>query len=183
MDEPTNHLDVASKEALEHALMHYDGTLILISHDRYFLDKIVSRVIELKDRQMTEYAGNYSYYLQKRDAEPEFVSHVKGKPKVISDAKKTKEQKRLEAKARQTISKERKRLRKTVNSVERQVEKCEARKEKLEFEMALPETYEDSGKVVVLQKEYANLKKELEDLYRQWEEAQLELEELVSQLA
>ena len=183
MDEPTNHLDAISKEALEHALMHYDGTLILISHDRYFLDKIVSRVVELKDKHMTEYAGNYSYYLQKRDVEPEFVSHVKEKSKVLSDAKKTKEQKRLEAEARQTISKERKRLRKTVNSVERQVEKCEARKEKLEFEMALPETYEDSGKVVVLQKEYANLKKELEDLYRQWEEAQLELEELVSQLA
>ncbi|PIE35721.1 ABC transporter [candidate division KSB3 bacterium] len=183
MDEPTNHLDMMSKEALEHALMHYDGTLILISHDRYFLDKIVTRVVELKNRRMTEFAGNYSYYLQKRDAEPELVTHAAKKPNVVSDAKKSKERKRLEAEARQAISKDRNRLRKTVKSLERHIEKAEEEKDALEFEMARPETYEDSKKIVALQKGHTGLKKELEDLYRQWEEAQLELEELIKQLA
>ena len=185
MDEPTNHLDALSKEALEHALMYYDGTLILISHDRYFLDKIVERVVELKDTHLTQYAGNYSYYLQKRDAEPEFVVHKKAEeqPKNSSPLKKTKEQKRLEAEARQAISKERSRLKKIVTSLEQQIEEREKKKEHLEFEMALPETYEDSDRVVILQKEYATLQKDLEHSYRRWEEAQLELDELVNQVS
>ncbi len=183
MDEPTNHLDMMSKEALEHALIHYDGTLILISHDRYFLDKIVSRVVELKDTHMGEYAGNYSYYLQKRDAEPEFVSHITEKPRRELGVKKSKEQKRLEAEARQAISKDRNRLRKVVRSLEKRIERTESRKDALVFEMARPETYEHSDNVVTLQKELALVKKELEDFYRQWEEAQLEFEELIEQLS
>jgi len=185
MDEPTNHLDAASKEALEHALMHYDGTLILISHDRYFLDKIVSRVIELDKKQITEYAGNYSYYLQKRDAESEFISRTKEKSKKtqnLSSAKKTKEQKRLEAEARQVISKERNRLKKLIGALEEKIEVYEARKEEMEFKMSLPETYEDGEGVALLHKEYASIKANLEDAYRKWEEAQLERAELVSQI-
>ncbi len=181
MDEPTNHLDMMSKAALEHALMNYDGTLVLISHDRYFLDKIVSRVVELKEQHLTEYAGNYSYYLQKRDAVPEFVSHVTQKPTVVSTVKKSKEQKRLDAEARQAISKERKRLTKAVTSLEKEIEQRESRIHELEFQMALPETYDNKEKVVDVQKEHALSKKELEDSYRRWEEAQFELEELLSQ--
>ncbi len=183
MDEPTNHLDVMSKEALEHALMHYDGTLILISHDRYFLDKIVHRVVELDKKQFTDYPGNYSYYLQKRDSAEEFYSRAQDKKaeepeKPVNPIKKTKEQKRQEAEARQAISKKRNRLKKNVRAAEQQIEEAETRKECLEFEMALPETYNDSEQVVKLQKEYNDIKKELEDFYRRWEAAQLELEDV-----
>jgi ATP-binding cassette subfamily F protein 3 len=66
MDEPTNHLDIRSKEALEKALVDYDGTLIIISHDRYFLDRIVNKVIEVKDKRIKQFEGNYSDYLIKR---------------------------------------------------------------------------------------------------------------------
>ena len=183
MDEPTNHLDMMSKEALEHALAHYDGTLILISHDRYFLDKIVNRVVELQDAHMSQFAGNYSYYLEKRDGEPDIIVHSTSKAEVVSASKRNKEQKRLEAEARQAISKERNRLRKLVNSLEGKIGKMEEKKDALEFDMARPETYEDSEKVVTLQKEHATLKKDLEDCYRQWEEAQLEMEELMEKLA
>jgi len=179
MDEPTNHLDMLSKEALEHALMHYNGTLILISHDRYFLDKIVSRVVELKDRCMSEYPGDYSYYLQKRDAEPEFVTHIKEKTDTVSSVKKTKEQKRLEAEARQTISKERNRLKKIVGKLEKQIETLETKKAEIEFEMTRPEIYENGEQVVELQKTHAKLHGELEDAYRHWEEAQHEFDELM----
>lgn len=185
MDEPTNHLDMMSKEALEHALMSYDGVLILISHDRYFLDKIVSRVVELDKKHLLEYTGNYSYYLQKRDAEPEFISLAQEKSEKAqgsASAKKTKEQKRLEAQARQAISKDRNRLKKKISSLEKDIERWESRKEEIEFEMALPETYEDGERVVILQKEYAGLKNDLEDLYRRWEKTQLKLEELESQV-
>ena len=191
MDEPTNHLDMQSKEALEHALRNYDGTLILISHDRYFLDKIVSRVIELKDTRFTEYAGNYSYYLQKRDAEPTFVKHLAPSASVTapelddrnSAAKKTKEQKRQEAEARQVISKERNQLKKMITGLETDIERAEARKAAIELDLARPETYNNSSKVIVLQKEYATLKKELVDAYERWEAAQLELEGLIAQLS
>ncbi|PID56749.1 ABC transporter [candidate division KSB3 bacterium] len=183
MDEPTNHLDMMSKEALEHALVHYDGTLILISHDRYFLDKIVGRVVELQHGHLKQFAGNYSYYLEKRDSESDLVVHAAVKAEGLSVVRKNKEQKRLEAEARQMISKERNRLRKLVNGLESTIEDMEAQKEALEFAMAAPETYKESERVVKLQKEHASVKKELEDFYRQWEEAQLEMEALMETLA
>ena len=184
MDEPTNHLDVMSKEALEQALTNYDGTLILISHDRYFLDKIVGRVIELKAKRLSEFAGNYSYYLQKRDAEPDvFVPHHATQHPVVvaSDGRKSKEQKRSDAETRQAGSKERNRLKRAVSDAEKQIEKGEARKHQIELDMSNPLTYADKEKIVLLQREYATLKKELEDAYRRWEEAQFELESFLAQ--
>lgn len=184
MDEPTNHLDVMSKEALEQALTNYDGTLILISHDRYFLDKIVGRVIELKEKRLSEFAGNYSYYLQKRDAEPDVFAphHATQHPVVVaSDGRKSKEQKRSDAETRQAGSKERNRLKRAVSDAEKQIEKGEARKHQIELDMSNPLTYADKEKIVLLQREYATLKKELEDAYRRWEEAQFELESFLAQ--
>ncbi len=69
LDEPTNHLDVKTKDIFQNALLHYSGTIILVSHDRYFLDHLVRRVFEIRDGQLHEYTGNYSYFIQKRDAE------------------------------------------------------------------------------------------------------------------
>jgi ATP-binding cassette, subfamily F, member 3 len=187
MDEPTNHLDAVSKAALEHALMHYDGTLIVISHDRYFLDKIVGRVIELKDTRLSSYAGNYSYYLQKRDTEPEFVSRASGpapptESQHAQPVKKTKEQKRLEAEARQAVSKQRNRLNREIQTLEEQIEQAEIRKDQLEFDMARPDTYGDSDRIVALQKEHAALTKDLEAAYYRWETAQTELEDLMERI-
>lgn len=184
MDEPTNHLDVMSKDALEQALTNYDGTLILISHDRYFLDKIVGRVIELKEKRLNEFAGNYSYYLQKRDAEPDvFVPHHATQHPVVvaSDGRKSKEQKRSEAEMRQAGSKERNRLKRAVSDMEKRIEHDEARKQQIELDMSNPSTYANKEKIVLLQREYATLKKELEDAYRCWEEAQFELEGFLAQ--
>ena len=192
MDEPTNHLDVVSKEALEYALMHYDGTLILISHDRYFLDKIVSRVVEIKQTRLSEFAGNYSYYLQKRDEEDLRQKAIETQQQKLENrlagveepaGKKTKDQKRLEAEGRQAISKERNRLQKDIAALETRIEQWESQKEALEFTMSLPETYADGEKVVLLQKDYASLKTNLEDAYRQWENVQLVLEDVINQLA
>ena len=65
LDEPTNHLDIMSREALEDAILEYDGTLMVISHDRYFLNKVIGRILELKEDGVTEYLGNYSYYQER----------------------------------------------------------------------------------------------------------------------
>lgn len=179
MDEPTNHLDRNAREALEHALLHYDGAMLLISHDRYFLDKLVNRVIELKDGKLDEYLGNYSYYLEKRQsrgtAAHQEIPEDKSRP---AGGKKTKEQKRLEAEARQAVSKESNLLKNEINELEDRIGMLETRIREIEVEMASPDTYQDKARTVSLQKEYAAAKKDLQVNSEKWEEAQLKYEEL-----
>jgi ATP-binding cassette, subfamily F, member 3 len=204
MDEPTNHLDKYAKDALERALSNYNGTLLLISHDRYFLDKLVERVVEIRDGHLLDYDGNYSYYLQKRDSTSLPTKMNPGdNPDIKKDAndsssrgtsdappfasapgaKKTKEQKRLEAEARQAVSKERNRLQKNVDSLEENIDRLETRKSELEAQLAAPETYDHSVLAVKLQKEYGSVTKELEESNAKWEEALMELEELMESIA
>ncbi|MCU0287797.1 MAG: ABC-F family ATP-binding cassette domain-containing protein [Acidobacteria bacterium] len=194
MDEPTNHLDKTSREALEQALSHYDGTLLLISHDRYFLDKLVNRVWELSDGQITGYDGNYSYYLEKRSIIHREISKEitltpdkkdpnqfeTEPPYLAASFKKSKEQKRLEAEARQAISKDLNRLKKEVADCEDKINKLETAKKDLEFKMAQPQTYQDSKLAVTLQKEYATVKKDLQAISGKWEVAQIALDELAN---
>jgi ATP-binding cassette subfamily F protein 3 len=135
MDEPTTHLDIAAREALEEALAGYDGTLFLISHDRYFLDKLVSRVFELKDGNLEEYSGNYSYYLWKREQildTTEFLAAEAQLQKVDTPGRKTKEQKRQEAEDRQEVSRERNRLQRAIFRVEKDIEESESRFKEME---------------------------------------------------
>ena len=183
MDEPTNHLDQGSREALEKALSCYEGTLVLISHDRYFLDKIVNRVVEIQDGTVEEYHGNYTYYLEKRQHRAQ-TPPAKGEPvSAISDARLRKEQKRQEAEARQAVSKERSRLSRLIETLERQIDELEIRKVEIEAKMARPETYDDGELTVSLQKEYAQIKKDLGANYNQWETAHSELETLLRGLS
>jgi len=178
MDEPTNHLDLASKEALENALLHYDGTLLLISHDRYFLDKLVHRVIEIRDKQLYEYAGNYSYYLQRREQEAEEAVESEEKAP-LSLGKKSKEQKRQEAEARQAISKERNRLQEEIKACEKQILALEKQKAEIEALMAVPDTYRDGELAASVQRDYRKVKEDLEALVAKWEKAQIAYEELL----
>ncbi len=189
MDEPTNHLDAASRASLEKALMEYDGTLLLISHDRYFLDKLVNRVIEIKDGKLKEYNGSYSHYLEKREAETaataaEIVPSGKSDKKPVSGGsqRKTKEQKQQEAAARQKISKERKRLSEIIKNAETQMEVLTEQKDSLEQQLADPQTYSQTELFLQLQKEYDTVLKMLPEVEAAWENAHLKLEELLSNL-
>ncbi len=189
MDEPTNHLDMVSQKALEHALREYDGTLLLISHDRYFLDQLVERVVEIKDGTMSSFEGNYTDYLNKRmkkhqeEAKREFKAvAVETEEKQAAPTRKTKEQKREEAEARQRISKERKRLQTAIEKNEQQIAELETRIGEIETEMADPSIYNDGAKAASLQKEYSDAKARLANVYEEWENAQLELEALLTEL-
>ncbi|MBN2410131.1 ABC-F family ATP-binding cassette domain-containing protein [candidate division KSB1 bacterium] len=179
MDEPTNHLDIASKEALEKALAGYDGTLILISHDRYFLDKLVTRVIELKDKHIREYGGNYTDYLTRREQLPE-TGHHDSREKTA--ARKSREEKRLQAEARQAVSKLRNRLQEEIDILENRIEELEKRIPELESIMADPETYKNGEIAAETQKEYARSKNELARSMERWETAHTELGELLAGL-
>ncbi len=182
MDEPTNHLDMASKQAVETALTDFDGTLILISHDRYFLDKLVNRVFEVKDHQLTEYEGNYSDYLRLREKKLEKNKNLETKKILKRDSQKTKEQKRLEAEARQAISKERNKLQNDIRFLETKIDELENRKTELEFLLADPETYKDGVLAVSSQKELNEVQKKLGECYQQWEKDQVEYEELMNKI-
>ncbi|MHB2155181.1 ABC-F family ATP-binding cassette domain-containing protein [Calditrichota bacterium GD2] len=187
MDEPTNHLDLKSREALEFALNDYDGTLLLISHDRYFLDKLVQKVVEIKDGKLYEYEGNYSDYLRLKEArvfiEAKEKSAAEQKPESKKNVgRKSKEQKRLEAEARQKISRQRKKLAAEIEQLENQIEQAEAQKADLEKQLADPATYQNSARAVELQKTYKQLQENLTAWEARWEEAQLALEALLAEL-
>jgi ATP-binding cassette subfamily F protein 3 len=186
MDEPTTHLDIIAREALEDALSSYDGTLLLISHDRYFLDKIVGRVYELKDKKLTDYYGNYSYYMEKRRelAEPDGASPeespLRPEGNGAEPGRKSREQKRMEAEARQAISKERNRLQKDVEAVERDIDGLESRNRELEAVFSSPGQHPLKGpEMGRLRKEFAANAALLTELYDRWEKARLRLDELV----
>lgn len=182
MDEPTNHLDMNSKEALEKALQNYDGTLLLISHDRYFLDKLVDRVLEIKDGRIKEYLGNYSDYLRRREQETISKTEQQQNTTPATGAKKSRQQKQLEAQARQTISKKRNTLTDKITALETEIEQLESRQSELENEMANPEIYQNGDLIASLQREYAANKDHLQSNYSRWEQVQSELEELLESI-
>ncbi len=181
MDEPTNHLDMASKEALENALAFYNGTLILISHDRYFLDKLVNRVIELDNKKLRLFEGNYTDYLAGRERmQAQETVNISEKD---SSVKRSRDLKRQQAEARQAISKQRQILDKDIKIWENKIEELETRKSDLEQEMLLPETYQNGELIAKLQKEYAAVKIELDNSFQKWEAVQTEMDSLMEQLS
>lgn len=186
MDEPTNHLDISSREALENALQDYDGTLLLISHDRYFLDKLVNRVLELKDGQLREFEGNYSAYLERREKEGAATAEQAGqtleRTPALPSGKKSKDQKRQEAQARQAISRQRSQLKAEIEACESRIGELEEQKDNLEKLIADPRSYQNGEYVKSLHKDYAAVKQELETLLERWEKAQVEYEALLAEV-
>ncbi|MBN1350080.1 ABC-F family ATP-binding cassette domain-containing protein [candidate division KSB1 bacterium] len=169
LDEPTNHLDIAGKDVLQEALQEYQGTLILVSHDRYFLDKIVNRVIALDNGLVNEYLGNYSYYLSKREEDAPAEEEEKDQPAKSHSSKKSKEQKRLEAETRQASYQQRREVEKARKAIETEIETKEARKAEIESELTQPAVYTNPALSKELNTEYRRLLEVLPELYAKWE--------------
>ena len=181
MDEPTNHLDLYSKQALERALKEYDGTLLLISHDRYFLDKLVNRVFELRDGSLRIFEGNYSDYLRKRESD-KAGSGTKINVSKESQRASRKEQKRIEAEARQEISALRNKLKDRVLHYETLINKLEEEKLHIEKQMADPDFYKDKTETAKSGKRYQELQEKIPKAMAEWESASLQLDELLTDL-
>jgi ATP-binding cassette subfamily F protein 3 len=166
LDEPTNHLDIFSKEVLENALSQYTGTVFYVSHDRYFINKTATRILELTKQHLDEYKGNYDYYLQKKEeaqartsAVPDTSASDSNPSEVKIDWKQQKE--------------EQARLRKQANAIKKLEEKIAELEEtsaNLDEEIALPENASNSAKLMELTSEKANIDETLMELYDQWEE-------------
>ena len=197
LDEPTNHLDMQSINVLIEALQQYAGSFVVVSHDRHFLDQIVNKVWRAEDGHVSEYLGNYSEYTWQ--VEHGTASRVtNGKKTVVnknqnkketpekkkSSGPKTKEQKRREAEERNRRFQQAKekagikdprlnslsRLKSEHSSLEKQIEKKEARVTEIENQLADPEIYQDGEKSSSLMKDYQSEKSELESMYSKWEQ-------------
>lgn len=186
MDEPTNHLDHDSKEALELALQKYTGTLLLISHDRYFLDKIVHRVVELKGGKMNSFPGNYSNYLEKknqmRTGEEKTALKINKKKNLISEALNKKQIKQIQAGLRQEESKKRKKLDTAIKKIEEEIESLEREKDLIDKKMLNTSTYDNKKELIEIQKRYSFIKKRLAVLFIDWGKIHSQIEDLLLDL-
>ncbi|MCZ1263496.1 MULTISPECIES: ABC-F family ATP-binding cassette domain-containing protein [Paenibacillus] len=182
LDEPTNHLDLFAKEVLEAALMDYEGTLLFISHDRYFLNKMAERIVELHPGGTEHYLGNYDDYVEKKQ-ELEDIAREAAEARQASNKNSAKSDPGLSATEKsgaasfeadkQAKREERNRQRKQ-EALEQQIAKLETEITELEAQMALPEIYQDYMKLQELQEKAEDHKLQLAKAYEEWEELALE---------
>lgn len=182
MDEPTNHLDIQAKEALEKALREYDGTLLIISHDRYFLDRIVSRVIEINDGTVQLYEGNYSDYLKLKNQRTGPESTDIPASHKNENSHNRKQQKRIQAEERQRISGMRRALREKISALEMEIEVLETEKKQIETKMSDPTFYKQDNRAAEAGRRYQELQVKIPSLVRAWEDAHLDMEKILTTL-
>ena len=182
-DEPTNHLDMSSKNILQQALQQYEGTCMIVSHDRAFLDPIVNKVLEIQPGRLKTYFGNISYYLDKKKEEAETIPETEEIPQNGQTATLSrKEQRRLEAERRNELNKRINPIKKKVQKLEADIEQMENRKTEIEELMGQPDFYDDGEKVKKTSLEYEQLKMDLTDRYSRWEEYANRIETIEQEL-
>jgi ATP-binding cassette, subfamily F, member 3 len=172
MDEPTNHLDMWSRDVLEDALSEYSGAIVLITHDRHLIRSVSNRIVEVVAGRVTNYIGDYDYYLSKRDTDEPPLVQPEAKKALASAGPKTKEQKRLEAEARAQTSK----LRSRVRSIEAELDRLDAEITRVEKRLASSDTYMSGEDIVELSRRYESSRKRKERLEAEWAEAVESLE-------
>ena len=173
LDEPTNHLDIMSKEILEDALNGYEGTILYVSHDRYFINRTAHRILDLTEGQFVSYVGNYDYYLEKHDT---VMAAIEGSSPQSADTDNAAATKAVESEVKldwKAQKEEQARLRKKENDLKKCEEKIaalEARISEIDTEMSDPAIGTQVAKLQELSKEQAACQEQLEKLYEQWEE-------------
>jgi len=158
MDEPTNHLDIDSKEVLEEALIDYKGTLLVISHDRYFLNRVTNKILELTKDGIKEYLGNYDYYLEKKN---EVVLEE-------DEEYKTRTQIKLEKKKEKEILMMEKKRKKEIQDLEKSIEEYESKIQNLDEELCNPKLYDKPERILELTRKREQIKLNLDSLYEKW---------------
>ena len=187
LDEPTNHLDMTSKTILEEAINNFEGTVLYVSHDRYFINKTADRILSLENNQFVNYLGNYDYYLEKSNEKNQLNSNIGSGSNNVSNTTVNafgsgnsnnsalgNDNSSGDSKADWLSSKqaqsERRKLENKIKSVEAEIEKLEKKSAEIDEEMAKPNVSNNSAKLNELCKEQAEINEKLESLYEQWEE-------------
>lgn len=168
LDEPTNHLDIASKEILENAINHYTGTVLYVSHDRYFINKTATRILDLTGQTILNYIGNYDYYMEKKDdiekAALSSLNTLSGMAaKEAMNEGKTDWQLQKEEKARK------RKLENDIKKCEEEIHSLESRSEEIDRLLALEEVYTDVSRLIQLNEEKKDLEEHLLELMERWE--------------
>ncbi|MCK5848006.1 MAG: ABC-F family ATP-binding cassette domain-containing protein [Caldisericia bacterium] len=194
LDEPGNHLDMYTKEIFHRALIAYEGTLIIVSHDRFFLDNVANRIVEIHEHKLTSYMGNYSYFIKKRSENIEefFPKRKKGSSKNVKRSngnehfkndsyllhdeakKKTKDQKRIESEYRKKLFPYKEKL----NKAEKELDALESKKKEIENDLCKPGIHSNSFKLTSLTRDLSDIKHTISIVFEEWELAQNELTEM-----
>lgn len=173
LDEPTNHLDLDSKEVLENALIDYPGTLLFVSHDRYFINRIATRVLELSSNHIEEYLGDYDYYTEKKTEQLELEKMNQQEESEKTPASVKPDSKRSYEEEKEWKKKERQRLRR-IEEIEATVQTIEENISHNDELLCDPEIYQDHEKVQAIHADNEKLNQELESLLSEWEELSTE---------
>lgn len=166
LDEPTNHLDIDSKEVLEDALIDFDGTLLFVSHDRYFINRVATKVLEISEEGSTLYLGDYDYYLEKK-AELEELARLKAEEAQEKTTVVVEKALANDYQAQKANQKELRKLTRRITEIENQLEEIEAREEELNQAMLATN---EASELIDLQKELDELTEQQENLMLEWEE-------------
>ncbi len=166
LDEPTNHLDIVSKEILEEALRNYTGTVLYVSHDRYFINQTATRILELKNQKLINYIGNYDYYLEKVEELTKVYSSAVPSPEQSAASSSSKEDWARRKEEQSLARKRQNELKKT----EERINELETRSAEIDALMTQEEIFTDVQKCTELSQEKADLLAELDSLYEKWEE-------------
>ncbi|RKI80908.1 ABC transporter ATP-binding protein [bacterium 1xD42-87] len=183
LDEPTNHLDIMSKEILEDALCAYTGTVLYVSHDRYFINKTAHRILDLNRRTLTNYLGNYDYYLEKKDEQLAKIDSAQSpsrapasgiSPVSMSSAGQADSTAKQDWKAKKEQQAAQRKRENDLKKCEERIETLETRNEEIDTLMASPEVCTDVARLQELNHEKEGNEAELAELYEKWEELSLE---------
>lgn len=178
LDEPTNHLDMMSQEILQEAMAQYNGTIIIVSHNRFFLDQFVNQVLEIKDGKANLYEGNISDYLAKQEEMNISVQSQESRqaePEPDKQPNRGKKARQEQARLRQQINKLTRPLRKDIEEAEQNIDRMEKRKAELETLLADPELYQRQDEFAEMSREYGSLERKLERIMSRWEDDQEKL--------
>ncbi len=168
LDEPTNHLDIVSKEILEEAIRKYTGTVLYVSHDRYFINQTATRILELKNHAIVNYIGNYDYYLEKSEELTQIYAPEQSGETAVLSASASSSSREDWARKKEEQAKERKRQN-DLKKVENEITKLEARSSEIDERMTKEEVYTDVAECTKLSREKADLQEKIDALYEQWE--------------
>lgn len=169
MDEPTNHLDIEAKEVLERALKDFDGTLLFVSHDRYFINQLANKIVSVRDGKAKIYEGNYSYYLDEK-AKQAAITENNTSSENVEPVKQVSQQKLSYQEQKQRDSQKRK-LQRAIDNAEKQIEQLEEQEQQIQTEMANPEIASNFDKLGPLQEQLSEVQKQLDEANSAWEKA------------
>lgn len=176
MDEPTNHLDIEAKEVLEQALDNYDGTLLFVSHDRYFINELANKIISVRDGHAKIYNGNYSYYLDEKAKQAAAVQEAKAE-QTESTTSANQNQGKLSYQEQKARDSQKRKLERAVSDAEARIEKLENEEQEIQTEMANPDIAASFEKLGPLQEKLSAVQEQLEQANTDWENALEALDE------